>query len=143
LFVKIRDDFMPEDIEDPQPRTLAVKDDQFIQVRDDFMPEDIEDPHPRTLAEKDDQFVNIDESSSHKTRSSSRIPPPMSESAWAELSPSQMAERISLNGPKTEWEEEVSHMKRGTDKDTSFLIDRINSLDPNIDQDMASEFLNV
>ena len=55
----------------------------------------------------------------------------------------EMADHISLGGPKTEFQAERDTYRKGEDKLTNFWMDRIDSEDPGLDQDMTSTFMDV
>ena len=62
---------------------------------------------------------------------------------WANLSASQMADHISLGAPKTDFEAERNTRLSQADKLTNFWMDRLDSEDPSLGQDMTSEFMDV
>ena len=68
---------------------------------------------------------------------------PMSEEQWANASPEQMAEHISLEGPKTDFAKETNNFRKNADKLQNFWLDRIDSMDPNLGQDLTSAFMDT
>mgnify|MGYP006875426929 CR=1 FL=1 len=48
-----------------------------------------------------------------------------------------------MEGPKTEYASEKETMQKTTDKMTRHWIEQIDDMDPNLSQDMTSEYLNV
>lgn len=67
----------------------------------------------------------------------------MSEADWVEASPAEMAQHISLGGPKTDYAAERDTFREKTDNLANFWMDRIDSMDPALGQDVTSEFMNV
>ncbi len=58
-------------------------------------------------------------------------------------SPSEMAQSISLEGPKTQFALEVENDRKTVDKMTTHWIDQIDQMDPNLSSDMTSEYISV
>ena len=56
-----------------------------------------------------------------------------------------MAKHISLNAPKTEFEKETRAIRKTMDPSamTNFWMDRIDAMDPELGQDLTSEFMDV
>ena len=67
----------------------------------------------------------------------------MSEMEWMNASPEQMAQHISLEGPKTEYQKEVTPFRKDADKLQEFWLDRIDSMDPGLGQDVTSAFMDT
>ena len=67
----------------------------------------------------------------------------MSEMEWAMASPEEMANHISLDGPKTDYQKEGSSFRKDADKLQNFWLDRIDSMDPNLGQDVTSAFMDT
>lgn len=69
----------------------------------------------------------------------------MSELQWANASPEEMAAHVSLEGPKTEYMKDATAngIKRGADRLQDFWLDRIDSMDPNLGQDVTSAFMDT
>ena len=59
------------------------------------------------------------------------------------MSVAQMAEHVSLGAPKTDFANERDTVREKGDKLTNFWMDRIDSEDPTLGNDMTSEFMNV
>ena len=68
---------------------------------------------------------------------------PMSDYQWENASPEVMAQHISLEGPKTEYESEVSGFRKNADRLQNFWLDRIDSMDPSLGQDVTSAFMDT
>lgn len=60
-----------------------------------------------------------------------------------DASPEQMAEHISLEGPKTDYAKETNSFRKNADRLQNFWLDRIDSMDPNIGQDITSAFMDT
>lgn len=54
-----------------------------------------------------------------------------------------MAQHISLDGPKTEYQKEVNPYRKNVDKLQEFWLDRIDSMDPALGQDVTSAFMDT
>ena len=67
----------------------------------------------------------------------------MSEEDWAEATPAEMAAHVSIDGPKTDYIREKESEKKGGNKFSAYLLDRMDTLDPSLAQDMTSELLSV
>ena len=67
----------------------------------------------------------------------------MSEEEWFDASPEKMAQHISLDGPKTDYQKEVSSFRKNADKLQEFWLDRIDSMDPALGQDVTSAFMDT
>ena len=59
---------------------------------------------------------NIEEDSQSMEAAENEQPKPMSEEQWANASPEQMAEHISLEGPKTDYAKETNNFRKNADK---------------------------
>ena len=55
----------------------------------------------------------------------------------------EAAQHVSLDGPKTEYAIERDLEKSSADKMTNHWIDTFDQMDPNLSQDMTSEYVNV
>ena len=57
----------------------------------------------------------------------------------------EMAKHISLNAPKTDFEKESKALRKNMDPNamTDFWMDRIDSMDPELGQDLTEEFMDV
>ena len=62
---------------------------------------------------------------------------------WENASVDQMAEHISLEGPKTEYAKETNSFRKNADKLQNFWLDRIDSMDPSLGQDLTSAFMDT
>lgn len=89
-----------------------------------------------------DQLVasNIKE---EEVKNSTSLPEPMSDQQWYNASPEEMAEHISIEGPKTEYEKETNTFRKNADRLQNFWLDRIDSMDPNLGQDVTSAFMDT
>lgn len=67
----------------------------------------------------------------------------MSDDDWVEASPEVMAQHISLEGPKTDYAKEVNPFRKNADRLQNFWLDRIDSMDPNLGQDVTSAFMDT
>ena len=67
----------------------------------------------------------------------------MDEEFWVNASPSAMAEHISLQPKLTEYANDRETQMSSVDKMTTRYIDQLDTLDPNLSQDMTSEYMNV
>ena len=67
----------------------------------------------------------------------------MSDDDWENASVDQMAEHISLEGPKTEYAKETNSFRKNADKLQNFWLDRIDSMDPSLGQDLTSAFTDT
>jgi len=67
----------------------------------------------------------------------------MSDDDWENASVDQMAEHISLEGPKTEYAKETNSFRKNADKLQNFWLDRIDSMDPSLGQDLTSAFMDT
>jgi len=67
----------------------------------------------------------------------------MSDDDWENASVDQMAEHISLEGPKTEYAKETNSFRKNADKLQNFWLDRIDSMDPTLGQDLTSAFTDT
>ena len=56
----------------------------------------------------------------------------MSEEEWAEATPAEMAAHVSIDGPKTEFALEKDDEKKGGNKLSAYLLDRMDMLDPSL-----------
>ena len=66
-----------------------------------------------------------------------------SEDDWANKSAEEMAQKISLDPPKTEYAKQRESEKNSVDKMTNHWMETIDSMDPNLSSDMTSEYINV
>ena len=67
----------------------------------------------------------------------------MTDEEWLNASPEKMAQHISLDGPKTDYQKEVSSFRKNADKLQEFWLDRIDSMDPALGQDVTSAFMDT
>lgn len=67
----------------------------------------------------------------------------MSDDDWENASVDQMAEHISLEGPKTEYAKETNSFRKDADKLQNFWLDRIDAMDPSLGQDLTSAFTDT
>ena len=65
----------------------------------------------------------------------------MDDDFWVNASPLEMAQHISMNPKLTNFAEE--RVSGTTDKMTNRYMDQLDTLDPNLSQDMTSEYMNV
>ena len=68
---------------------------------------------------------------------------PMSDEEWFDADAQTMAQHISLGEPQTDFAKIAKVERNTTDKLTNFWLDRIDSMDPTVSQDLTSEFMNV
>lgn len=76
-------------------------------------------------------------------REAASLAKPMSEYEWAEATPEEMAQHISLEGPKTDYAKEVNPFRKDADRLQNFWLDRIDSMDPSLGQDVTSAFMDT
>ena len=62
---------------------------------------------------------------------------------WMNKSAEELSKHVSLEAPKTEFATDREKLEKSTDKMTRHWIERIDDMDPNLSQDMTSEYLNV
>ena len=71
----------------------------------------------------------------------------MDEEFWVSASASQMAQHISLNGPKTQFVQEqeagINTGEKTQDKMTRHYIDQIDQLAPGLSDEMTSQYMAV
>ena len=71
----------------------------------------------------------------------------MDEEFWVTASASQMAQHISLNGPKTQFAQEkelgINSGEKTQDKMTRHYMDQIDNMAPGLSDEMTSEYMAV
>ena len=69
----------------------------------------------------------------------------MSDEEWEQADAAKMAAHISMGAPETDYAKETRAIRKSMnpDKLSNFWLDRIDSMDPALGQDLTSEFMNV